>query len=166
MFTQVKDKRYAAYVLPICIKDGKKQVALIEYRPHEYGLIGGRFEDGETDARGVLRRELIEELNVGAEKIADTAIEIPTPYSFDVAPERWAVRCARSETHYMFVAFVSADTEIIFCEKCSGKPCVVWLDIESLLDEKVIGFANEREYFAQYVLPIIRKTNMNNTAIY
>ena len=157
MFTQVKDKRYAAYVLPIRIKDGKKQVALIEYRPHEYGLIGGRFEDDENDARLALRRELVEELNIGAEKIADIAIEISTPYSFDIAPERWAVRCARSETHFMFVAPVSSDMEIVFCEKCSDNIRVVWLDAGSLLDESVIGFADECEYFAQHILPIISK---------
>lgn len=157
MFTEIKDKRYAAYVLPIRIKDGKKQVALIEYRPHEYGLIGGRFEDGENDARLALRRELVQELNIGAEKIADIAIEIPTPYSFDIVPERWTVRCARSETHFMFVAPVSSDMEIVFCEKCSDNVRVVWLDAGSLLDESVIGFADEREYFEKYVMPIIHK---------
>ena len=159
MFKEIKDKRYASYVLPIRIKDGQRQVALIEYKPNEYGTIGGRFEEGETDARKALKRELIEELNIGADKIADTAIELSVPYCFDVAPERQAFRCARSEVHYMFVAQIPANMEIIFCEKCSGNVHIVWLDAESLLDKKVIGFDDEREYLEQYAMPTIRNMN-------
>jgi len=156
MFKEIKDKRYASYILPIRVKDGQRQVAIIEYRPHEYGIIGGRFEDGETDARIALKRELIEELNVGIDKIADIAIELPEPYSFDVAPERWSIRCARSESHHMFVAQVSPDIEIKFCEKGSGNVHIVWIDAESLLDKNIIVFDDEREYFEKYAMPIIR----------
>ena len=156
MFQEIKDKRYAAYVLPVRIQNGQKQVAIIEYEPGEYGLVGGRFEDGESDAREVLRRELAEELNVGADKIADMAIEISEPYCFDIAPERWKIRCARSEIHHIFVAKIPTDMETSFCQDCFGNVRIVWMDVESLLDEKVIVWADEREYFKKHVMCIIR----------
>jgi 8-oxo-dGTP pyrophosphatase MutT (NUDIX family) len=153
---EIKELRYGSYVIPVRIKDGKKQIAIIEYRPGEYGTIGGRFEDYETIARDALRRELIEELNSGAEIIADIATEISEPYKFKVAPERVAFRSARNEIHYFFVAQIPSDTELVFCEKCAGNVHIVWLDYNALSDEKVIGFPDEREYFGKYIIPLIQ----------
>ncbi len=156
MFEEIKNERCASYVLPIRIKDGKKQVAIIEYGPHEYGKIGGRFEDCETDAREALHRELTEELNIGADKIADMALQISEPYCVDIDPEWAKIRCAHREIRYMFVAQISPDTEISFCEHCHHDAHIVWLDVESLLDEEIVRFSDERAYLEKYVMPIIR----------
>ena len=152
----MKDKRYASYVLPVRVKDGKKQVALLEYGSDGYGKIGGRFEDGETNAREVLRRELAEELNVGCDKIADTAIEIAEPYCVDVDPEWAKIRGTHREIRYIFVAPISADMELFFDEQGDIGARVVWLDAECLSDENVVKFSDEREYLKKHVLPIIR----------
>ncbi len=154
---EIRDVRYASYIIPIRIKNGVREAALIEYAPGEHGTIGGRFEDDDTDARMVLRRELTEELNKGAEKLADIALSIDTPYRFDVAPERVAKRCAHHEEHNFFVVQIPADYELIFCEECPGNVHIVWYDAELLLDARVISFADMRQYFAQHVMPIVRK---------
>ncbi len=156
MLTEIRDVRYASYIVPVRIKDGKKQVAIIEYKPGEHGTIGGRFEDCDTCARDALRRELIEELNPEASAMADFATEIAEPYRFDVAPHRVALRAAHKEVHHFFLAVVPADMDIVFCEKCSGNVHVVWLDAESLVDDKVIGFPDMREYFEKNMMPLIR----------
>ncbi len=56
----IKEVSYAAYIIPVRIQDGKKQIAILEYAPGAYGIIGGRFDDGETTAEAALRRELNE----------------------------------------------------------------------------------------------------------
>ena len=153
---EIRELRYSSYIIPVRIKDGEKQIAIIEYKPGAHGTIGGRFEDNETDAREVLRRELTEELNPGAAKMADYAMEIPEPYRFKVAPERVALRCAHNEVHNFFLAKIPADMEITFCEECPGNVHIVWYNAEALVDEKVIGFPDMREYFEINVMPIIR----------
>lgn len=156
MSEEIKNERCASYVLPIRIKDGKKQVALLGYGPHEYGKIGGRFEDGEIDARAALRRELSEELNPGADKIADIALQISEPYFVDIDHEWAKIRRARKERRYIFVAQISPDMELSFCEHCHHNAHVVWLDVKSLLNENIIKFSDERTYLEKYVMPIIR----------
>ena len=154
---EIREIRYASYIIPVRVKNGQKEIAIIEYKPGAHGTIGGRFEDGETDARAALRRELIEELNPGAEKMADIAMEISEPYRFKVAPDRVALRAAHNEVHNFFLTQIPADMEIKFCEECPGNVHIVWLPAESLVDEKVIGFPDMREYFEINVMPIIRK---------
>lgn len=154
---EIREIRYASYIIPVRIKNGEKQIAIIEYKPGEHGTIGGRFEDDETDARVALRRELVEELNPDAVRMADFAMEIPEPYRFKVAPERVALRCAHNEVHNFFLAKVPVDMEITFCEECPGNVHIVWYNAEALVDEKVIGFPDAREYFEINVMPIIRK---------
>jgi 8-oxo-dGTP pyrophosphatase MutT (NUDIX family) len=153
---EIKDLRQAAYIIPVRKKNGQKQVAIIEYEPGAYGTIGGRYEDGETVARDVLRRELTEELNQGASFMADIAVEIPEPYKFKVEPHRVAFRSARNEAHMFFLAEISEQEDIRFCEKCQGDVKIVWLDSEALVDDKIIGWPDQREYFEKYVMPIIR----------
>ena len=152
---EIRDLRYGSYMIPVRVKNGQKQIAILEYKPGEYGTIGGRFEDTDVDARAALRRELTEELNTGAEKMADFALEIAEPYCFDVAPERVAFRSARKEVHYFFLVRIPADMELKFCEQCSGNVHIVWLDYKSLLDAAVIGFPDEREYIKKYIIPLI-----------
>ena len=157
MFKEIKEVRYASYILPIRIKNGKKQVAITEFKQHEYGKIGGRFEDNETDARQALRREIIEELNPGAEVMANTAIKIPEPYYVNnTDPEFIKIRLARKEIRYMFVAQIPPDMEIVFCEQSADNDHIVWIDAESLLDENIIKHSDERAYIEKHIMPIIR----------
>jgi len=158
MPNEIREMRYASYIIPVRIKNGKKEFAVLEYRSGEYGTIGGRFEDYENDAQTVLRRELTEELDpVAAKKLVETAIQIPEAYSFKVAPERVAFRAAHNEVHYFFVAKIPDDLEIKFCEKCDGNVHIVWFDTEKLVNGEVIKFQDMLEYFEKNIMPIIRK---------
>ncbi len=157
MSTEIREVRHASYIIPARIRDGKKEVAIIEYKPGEYGTIGGRFEDYDKSARDALRRELTEELNPGANKMADIAIEMSEPYCFCVAPERVALRCAHREEHHFFFAHIPADMEIIFCEQCPGNVHVVWVDAQRLVDGSTIGFPDEIEYFEKYIMPLVHE---------
>ena len=157
MPNEIRETRYASYIIPVRIKNGKKEFAILEYKPGEYGTIGGRFEDYETDAQTALRRELTEELNpMAAKKLADIAIQVPEVYSFKVAPERVAFRAAHNEVHYFFVAKIPDDLEIEFCEKCTDNVHIVWFDVEKLVSGDVIKFQDMLEYFGKNIMPIIR----------
>ncbi len=157
MPNEIRDVRHAAYIIPARIRNGKPEIAIIEYKPGAYGTIGGRFEDDDTSARAVLRRELTEELNPSAIVMADFAVQMVEPYSFCVAQERVALRCARAEHHHFFFTWVPENFEITFCEKRADNVHIVWLDAESLVDANVVGFDDECEYFEQYIMPLIRK---------
>ncbi len=156
MPSDIRDVRHASYIVPARIRNGAPEVAIIEYKPGEYGTIGGRFEDYDKTARDALRRELVEELNPAAAIMADFAVQMVEPYSFCVAPEHVALRCARAEHHHFFFTWVPADFEITFCEQCLGNVHVVWMPAESLVDARVIDFDDMREYMEKYIMPLIR----------
>ena len=154
----IKEVSYAAYIIPVRIMDGKKQIAILEYAPGAYGTIGGRFDEGETSAKVALKRELNEELGKSAEFMVDIAQEIKEPYRFKVAEHKIEKRGAYNEAHMFFVAKITNDTKLEFCEEREETTIkVVWLDAESLVDENVISFPDQREYFETNVMPIIRK---------
>ncbi|MCL2017522.1 MAG: NUDIX hydrolase [Alphaproteobacteria bacterium] len=153
----IKEVSYASYIIPVRIHNGKKQVAIMQYAPGAYGNIGGRFEDGETIAREALRRELIEELDESAWFMADIAIEIPVPYRYKVKEHNVPIRKAYNEVHIFFVAEIPDYIKLCFCEKCSGDVKVIWVDSESLVDENIIIYPDQREYFEKHVMPLIRK---------
>lgn len=154
----IKEVSYAAYIIPVRFHNGKKQIALISYAPGAYGTIGGRFDDGETNAVDALRRELSEELGAKSVFMADGAIEIKEPYKFKVAEHRIEKRGAYNEAHLFFVSKVPDSTELNFVEEREETTIKVeWLDSEALVDENVIGFPDQREYFEKNVMPIIRK---------
>lgn len=153
----IKEVSYAAYIIPVRIIDGKKQIAILEYAPGAYGTIGGRFDDDETTAKQALTRELREELGKSAEFMVGLAQQVVAPYKFKVAEHKIEKRGAYNEAHIFFVAKVPSDTVLEFCEEREDTVKVVWLDSEALVDEKVIGFPDQREYFEQNVMPIVRK---------
>ncbi len=157
MSSDIRDVRHAAYIVPARINNGKPEIAIIEYTPGAYGIIGGRFEDDDMSARDALRRELVEELNPAAAIMADFAVQMVEPYSFCVAPERVALRCARAEHHHFFFTWVPENFEITFCEKCADNVHVVWMDAECLVDAQVIGFDDMREYMEKYIMPLIHR---------
>jgi len=154
----IKEVSYAAYIIPVRITtDGKKQVALLEYDVGAYGTIGGRFDDGEKTADVALKRELREELGKNSEFMLDLAQEISEPYRFKVADHKVEKRGAYNEVHIFFIAKIPSDIKLEFCEVREDNIKLVWLDSEALVDEKVIGFSDQREYFEKNVMPIVRK---------
>lgn len=153
----IKAVSYAAYIIPVRIKDGKKEIALLEYAPGAYGAIGGRFDDEETGGEAALVRELTEELGARSVFMVGLAQPVVEPYKFKVAAHKTEKRGAYNEVHNFFVAKIPADTVLEFCEVREDNVKVAWLDSEALVDEKVIGFPDQREYFEKHVMPIIRK---------
>ncbi len=153
----IKEVSYAAYIIPVRVVDGKKEIAILEYAPGAYGTIGGRFDDGETTATQALTRELCEELGKSSEFMVGLAQQVAEPYKFKVAEHKIEKRGAYNEAHVFFVAKVPSNTVLEFCEEREDTVKVVWLDSEALVDEKVIGFPDQREYFEKNVMPIIRK---------
>ena len=153
----MKEVSYAAYIIPVRIINNKKQIAILEYAPGAYGTIGGRFDDNETNAKVALKRELREELGKKSEFMVDLAQEISEPYRFKVAEHKIEKRGAYNEEHIFFVVKVLSDTILEFCEVREENIKVVWLDSEALVDENVIGFPDQREYFEKNVMPIVRK---------
>jgi 8-oxo-dGTP pyrophosphatase MutT (NUDIX family) len=151
----IKEVSYAAYIIPVRIRNGKKQIAILKYSDG-YGTIGGRFDDGETISQVALRRELKEELGDSSEFMVGIAKQVSEPYRFKVADHKIEKRGAYNEAHIFFVAKVPESTELNFCEEREETIKVAWLDSESLIDEKVIGFQDQREYFEKNVMPIIR----------
>ena len=153
----IKEVSYAAYIIPVRIKNNKKEVAILEYAPSQYGTIGGRFDEGELKATTALRRELIEELGKSSEFMVDLAEPIKEPYRFKVAEHKIEKRGAYNEVHFFFIAKVPEDTILKFCEKRENPVKLVWVDSEKLVDPDIIGFPDQREYFKKYLMPKIRK---------
>ena len=153
----IKEISYAAYIIPVRIIDGKKQIALLEYAPGAYGPIGGRFDEGETNAIVALRREIIEELGQDAIFMVDSAKKISVSYKFKVAEHKIEKRGAYNEEHFFFVAKIPSDTLFEFCEQREENIKLVWLDSESLIDSNIIQFQDQREYFKAYLMPIVNE---------
>jgi len=149
-----KKVAYAAYIIPVRVRRGKKQIAVLKY-PDGYGKIGGRFNDGEKSARVALRRELCEELGKAAAFMADTASEAKPCYKFKVAPDEVKKRGALSEERTLFVAKIPGGMELNFCEKRDENIEVAWLEPEALLDDKITPAPSQRKYLAKYIMPLI-----------
>ena len=65
-------------------------------------------------------------------------------------------RRAKNEEHTYFIAKVSADTELVFCEKDKPGYDIKWLDVDALSDEKIIVTEDMRKYFINSVIPFIK----------
>ncbi len=89
--------------------------------------------------------------------MVELAKQMAEPYRFKVAEHRVEKRGAYNEAHIFFVAKVPSDTVLEFCEVREDNVKVVWLDSEALVDEKVIGFPDQRKYFEKHVMPAVRK---------
>ncbi len=151
---EIKEWKYAAYILPLREINGQKQVALALYRKSNWhGLIGGRLDDGETP-RDAMCREVCEELGDTAKCITHDAIEIPKKNVIKIRDILF--RRAENEEHTYFVARVPADTRLVFCEKGNSGFDVKWIDFELLSDEKIIVMEDMRRYFIDSVIPFIK----------
>jgi 8-oxo-dGTP pyrophosphatase MutT (NUDIX family) len=152
----IKEISYGSYIIPVRTHNGEKQFAKLKY-PDGYGSIGGRFDEGETDAREVLRRELREELGTDAALLVDAAIQIPEHEISKVEPSSVEIRGAFNENHTLFIVKVPENTVLTFVEERPEKIEVVWLPLNALLDEQVTSRAEKREYYAKHVIPMIEK---------
>ena len=145
----IKDISYSAYMLPV--QNGK--VAVLKYGENGYGPIGGRLDEGE-DFKTALHRELTEELGDAAGALANSAVEIPVPYSFrHPTPERAKKRGAYAEEHHFYIVHISDDMELDFCEDCPEDISVVWLTPNDLLSPEFTPFTDMREFYATHILP-------------
>jgi len=151
---EIKDWRYAAYILPVREINGKKQVAFSVYTKSDWhGMIGGRIDDFETPHQAICR-EVCEELGECARFMADNTIEVPEKFR---TPIRDAVyRRARNEEWTIFIAKVPADTELAFCEKGNSGFDIRWLDIDVLTDETVMRLVGVCEFNARVLIPAIK----------
>ena len=151
----IKDKTYSAYIIPVRIKDGSPQIALLNYGSDNYGPIGGRLDDGEN-FKTALRRELTEELGAKSLKILDLITEVPVPYSFKhTSPERAEKRGAWSEEHHYFITQETNGCNLQFCEKRDEQISVVWMNAPELANPNIIKIDDMREFFAAHILPNI-----------
>ena len=150
----IKELGYAAYIIPVREADGKKQVAFVRYKDGWHGKIGGRLNGDETP-REALSREICEELGEASVFMARDAVQIPEKYICKI--HNIFARRARNEEWTYFITKVSCDTELAFCETDNPGACIKWLDIDSLSDEKIIVFADSREYYSRVIIPAINK---------
>ncbi|MCL2748550.1 MAG: AAA family ATPase [Alphaproteobacteria bacterium] len=149
---EIKEWRYAAYILPVREINGKKQVAFIRYKSGWHGAIGGR-QDGDETPREALCREILEELGESAKFITDNAIEVPEKMHAEIRDVSF--RRAKNEEHTFFITKIPATTEFVFCEKDNPGFKIVWLDVDALIDEKIVIFKTARDYNARVLIPII-----------
>ncbi|MCQ2582095.1 MAG: NUDIX domain-containing protein [Alphaproteobacteria bacterium] len=151
----IKDKSFSAYIIPVRVKDGETQVAMLNYGSNNYGPIGGRLDDGE-DLKNALQRELTEELGQQSVKMLDMITEIPVAYSFKhSSPERAEKRGAWSEEHHYFITKATENIDLEFCEKRNEKISVVWINAADLTNSDIIHIEDMREFFAEHILPNI-----------
>ena len=144
----LKDKSFSAYVLPI--RNGK--VALLRYGKNGYGPIGGRLDDDEK-FKDALRRELTEELGEQSLKMLDLITEIPVAYSFKhTDPQRAEKPGAWSEEHHYFISYETENLDLKFYEQRNENISVVWLNIASLIDPKIIQITDMRDFFAKHII--------------
>ncbi|MBR0212563.1 MAG: ASCH domain-containing protein, partial [Alphaproteobacteria bacterium] len=62
-------------------------------------------------------------------------------------------RGARSEEHHFFITHETNNLDLKFCEERDENISVVWLDIASLTDPKIIQFTDMRDFFAKHIIP-------------
>lgn len=152
-YIMIKDKSFSAYILPVR-SDGR--VALLQYGENGFGTIGGRLDDGE-DFITALKRELIEELGGITADLADVAVAVSVPYSFkhpNIA--RAEKRGAWNEEHHFFVAKMPNNTDLTFRENRPEKISVVWIEPKELLNPTVTPFEDMRQYYEQYIIPLLQ----------
>lgn len=149
----IKEWKYAAYILPVREIDGRLQVAMAVYKSGWHGLIGGRL-DGDETPRQAMCREVCEELGKDAMYITDGAIAVPNAHKIRVRDVLF--RRAKNEEHTYFVSLVPADTELVFCEKDNDGFDVKWIDLELLGDKNTIVIDYMREYFISVIIPFIK----------
>lgn len=149
---EIKEWKYAAYILPVREFNGQTQVALAVYKSGWHGLIGGRLDEGENP-REAMCREVCEELGTCAKFITDNAIAVPETNKIRIRDILF--RRAKNEEHTYFVAKVPSDTKLVFCEKGNPGFDVKWLNFELLGDEKIITSDDMRDYFIASVIPFI-----------
>jgi predicted kinase/8-oxo-dGTP pyrophosphatase MutT (NUDIX family) len=148
----LKEWNYAAYVLPVCEINGKKQVALSVYKSGWHCAIGGR-RDGDESPRETVTREIMEELGDTAKSIMDNAVEV-SEKSLNKVRDVW-FRRAKNEEHTYFIAPVPADTELVFCEKDNPGFDIKWLDIDALGNADIIKLDEVRKYYIKHIIPAI-----------
>ncbi|MCL2017428.1 MAG: AAA family ATPase [Alphaproteobacteria bacterium] len=149
----LKEWNYAVYILPVREIDGKKQVALSVYKTEWYCAIGGR-KDGNESPRETAIREMIEELGDSARSVMDNAMEFSKKNICKIR-DIW-FRRAKNEEHTYFIARVSADTELSFCEKDNPGFEIEWLDVDALGDANIIKLDEVREYYIEHIIPAIK----------
>lgn len=150
---EIKEWKYAAYILPLREIDGENQVALAVYKSGWHGLIGGRL-DGDETPHQALCREVCEELGENAKFITEGAAEVPKKNIIKIRDVLF--RRAENEEHTYFVNKIPADTELVFCEKGNPGFDVKWLNVDLLADEKIIVMEDMRKYFINSVIPFIK----------
>ncbi|MDL2295923.1 NUDIX hydrolase [Lachnospiraceae bacterium OttesenSCG-928-E19] len=150
---EIKEWKYAAYILPMREVDGQKQVAMAVYKSGWHGLIGGRLDEGETP-HDAMCREVCEELGENTKFLTCNAIQIPDTNKIQIRDVLF--RRAKKEEHTYFVARVPDDTKLVFCEKGNPGFEVRWINVESLGDEKIIVMEDMRQYFIENVIPFIK----------
>jgi len=101
-----------------------------------------------------LCREVCEELGNEAKVLAENAVEIPEKYIVKIRDVVY--RRARNEEWTFFVAKVPADIELGWCEHEHKGCSIKWLDIDALIDEKVVRLDDVREYNARVLIPAIK----------
>lgn len=152
-YIMIKDKSFSAYVLPVR-SDGR--VALLKYDENAFGAIGGRSDAGE-DFITALRRELTEELGSTAAGLADVAVAVPVPYSFNHPNiARAEKRGAWKEEHHFFIAKMPGNMDLAFCESRPEKISVVWIEPKELLNPEITPFEDMRQYYKQYIIPLLQ----------
>lgn len=149
----IREWKYAAYILPVRKIDGRAQVAMAVYKSGWHGLIGGRLDADETP-RQAMRREVCEELGDSALYITDGAIEVPNTHKIRVRDVLF--RRAKNEEHTYFVSYVRPNTELVFCEKDNDGVDIKWIDLERLGDKDTISIDDMREYFVSTIIPFIK----------
>ncbi len=148
----IKEWKYAAYILPVRKINGHVQVAMAVYQSGWHGLIGGRLDGDETPAQAMCR-EVYEELGDTAMFITEKAIIVP--HSHKIKVHDVLFRRAKNEEHTYFISIVPEDTELACHEQSSDRFDVKWIDLELLANKETIVIDDMRKYFTCTIIPFI-----------